>query len=196
MNTLQERLAFALPGPHHRGFYKEVASLCEVSGPTVTAWFKKPEKVATISRANAEKLCCKYQLQVQPQWLAEGTGPRDLINDQPHAQSTEPAKVSPSASTLPEALALVATALSSATPEKRRALLEVLVAYAANPQAEGGSLSYLQAELEKSATQAQHQGLPLAEQAGPAIETRVFAGKPPSTDQNINPHTTGVFSSK
>lgn len=168
MNTLQERLAFVLPGPHQRGFYKEVADLCEVSGPTVTAWFKKPEKVATISRANAEKLCCKYRLQVQPQWLAEGTGPRDLTNDQPYAQSTEPAKVSPSAPTLPEALALVAAALSSVPAEKRQTLLGVLTTYASDPVNESNALAYLQGELEK------------AHKLSPSIDpTTIPVGHPP-----------------
>ncbi|WP_416402055.1 LexA family protein [Alicycliphilus denitrificans] len=75
MKTLQERMALAFPLPRKWGLSAEIARLCGVSGPTVTAWFNKPEKVATLERANAEKLCQKYGLKYSPRWLAEGEGP-------------------------------------------------------------------------------------------------------------------------
>ena len=75
MKTLQERMALAFPLPRKWGLFAEIARLCGVSGPTVTAWFNKPEKVATLERANAEKLCQKYGLKYSPRWLAEGEGP-------------------------------------------------------------------------------------------------------------------------
>jgi len=74
MKTLQERFAIAFPPPHRRGLMAEIARVCSVSGPTVTAWFRRPEKVSTIERANAEKLCRHFKLNLSPEWLAEGTG--------------------------------------------------------------------------------------------------------------------------
>lgn len=74
--NLQQRMTVAFPPPHRRGLYADIARLCEVSAPTVTAWFNKPEKVGTIERANAEKLCAAYGLELSPEWLAEGTGPQ------------------------------------------------------------------------------------------------------------------------
>lgn len=74
--NLQQRMAVAFPPPHRRGLYADIARLCEVSAPTVTAWFNKPEKVGTIERANAEKLCAAFSLEIAPEWLAEGTGPQ------------------------------------------------------------------------------------------------------------------------
>lgn len=57
--NLQQRMAFP---PPQSGLCYDIARLCEVSAPTVTAWFSKPEKVGTIERANAEKLCAAYGL--------------------------------------------------------------------------------------------------------------------------------------
>lgn len=74
--NLQQRMAVAFPPPHRRGLYAEIARLCEVSAPTVTAWFNKPEKVGTIERSAAERLCAAFSLEVAPEWLAEGTGPQ------------------------------------------------------------------------------------------------------------------------
>lgn len=78
MSNLQERLAIAFPTPRRRGLSAEIARVCGVSSPTVTAWFNKPDKVATIERANAEKICRAFGLDLSPEWLAEGTGPRTL----------------------------------------------------------------------------------------------------------------------
>lgn len=72
--NLQQRMAVAFPPPHRRGLYAEIARLCGVSAPTVTAWFNKPEKVATIDRANAEKICARYDLEISPAWLSDGLG--------------------------------------------------------------------------------------------------------------------------
>ncbi|MDZ7863362.1 S24 family peptidase [Acidovorax sp.] len=76
MTTLQNRLAEMFPEPHPRGFKTGVASLCGVTPASVSNWFGNPEKVATISRENAEKLVSNYRLAVSPAWLAEGKGPK------------------------------------------------------------------------------------------------------------------------
>lgn len=76
--NLQQRMAVAFPPPHRRGLYAEIARLCGVSPPTVTAWFSKPEKVATIDRINAEKICARYDLEISPAWLSEGLGQQAL----------------------------------------------------------------------------------------------------------------------
>lgn len=86
MKTLQERMALAFPLPHKWGLFAEIARLCGVSSPTVTAWFNKPEKVATLERANAEKLCQAYGLKYSPRWLAEGEGPM-LVAAAAHEES-------------------------------------------------------------------------------------------------------------
>lgn len=78
MTTIQERLHEVFPPPLERGLMASIAKECEVSRPTVSAWFKNPEKVATISRTNAEKICAKFSLTVSPAWLAEGIGPKEL----------------------------------------------------------------------------------------------------------------------
>jgi hypothetical protein len=75
MPTLQERFALVFPPPQQRGLLAEIARTCEVSSPTVTAWFRTPEKVASIERSNAEKICAKFAPAISPAWLAEGTGP-------------------------------------------------------------------------------------------------------------------------
>ncbi len=62
----------------------------------------------------------------------------------------------PSEPTLPEALELVANALSSVPAEKRQALLGVLTTYASDPTNESDSLKYLQSELQKAQKQPQH----------------------------------------
>lgn len=74
MKTLQERFALAFPLPRKWGLLAEIARVCGVSSPTVTAWFNRPEKVATIDRSNAEKICRHFGLAISPVWLAEGSG--------------------------------------------------------------------------------------------------------------------------
>lgn len=74
MSTLQDRLNSVFPAPRPAGLMAEIAKLCEVSRPTVSAWFGNPEKVATIKRANAEKICAKYAPHISPAWLGEGLG--------------------------------------------------------------------------------------------------------------------------
>lgn len=54
-----------------------IAKICDVSRPTVSAWFNNPEKVSTITRRHAEIICSAYDLQVSPAWLAEGIGCRE-----------------------------------------------------------------------------------------------------------------------
>lgn len=78
MSTLQERLNSVFPVPRPNGLLADIAKLCEVSRPTVSAWFGNPEKVSTIKRANAEKICARYDLKVSPAWLAEGLEPKEL----------------------------------------------------------------------------------------------------------------------
>ena len=78
MTTIQERLQEVFPSPLPRGLMAGIAKECEVSRPTVSAWFNNPEKVATITRTNAEKICAKFGLSVSPAWLAEGIGPKEL----------------------------------------------------------------------------------------------------------------------
>lgn len=78
MNTLQERLAEAIPNFQSRGVQAEIARLCGVSRPTVSAWFKNPEKVSTISRTNAELICAAYRPDLSPAWLAEGKLPKSV----------------------------------------------------------------------------------------------------------------------
>lgn len=76
MTTLQERMAEVFPPPAARGLQAEIAKLCDVKPASVSAWFKNPEKVASISRTNAEKLCTHFKLKVSPAWLAEGLLPK------------------------------------------------------------------------------------------------------------------------
>lgn len=89
MDTLQQRLASVFPQPLERGVMATVAQICGVSRPTVSNWFNNPEKVATISRTNAETICRHYGLAVSPLWLSEGTGPREAAP--PAAPQPEPA---------------------------------------------------------------------------------------------------------
>ncbi|KRC30668.1 S24 family peptidase [Acidovorax sp. Root217] len=76
MTTLQHRLAEVFPEPHARGFKTEIANVCGVTPASVSNWFGNAEKVATISRENAEKLVAHYKLAVAPAWLAEGKEPK------------------------------------------------------------------------------------------------------------------------
>lgn len=76
MPSLQERFALIFGSPPPRGVPARIARACGVSGPTVSAWFNQPEKVSSIERANAEKICAEFDLAERPEWLAEGTGPR------------------------------------------------------------------------------------------------------------------------
>lgn len=72
-----------------------------------------------------------------------------------------------------KAIEIVANALTTIPTEKRRALLEVLASYASNPQAEGTSLEYLQAELSKKSS-----GI-----SGPDLSTT------PTAQRLLNAHT-------
>lgn len=76
MSSLQSRLAECFPAPQPRGLKTDIAKLCGVSLPSVTNWFNNQEKVSTISRTNAEKLCLHFNLGVSPIWLAEGKPPK------------------------------------------------------------------------------------------------------------------------
>ena len=76
MTTLQERLLEVFPEPHERGLKAQIADVCKVAPASVSNWFGNPEKVATISRENAEKLISHYGLKVSPAWLAEGKPPK------------------------------------------------------------------------------------------------------------------------
>lgn len=58
-----------------------IAEVCEVSRPTVSAWFNTPEKVVSISRTNAEKICAAFAPKISPAWLAEGIGSKELTKD-------------------------------------------------------------------------------------------------------------------
>lgn len=78
MTKIQDRLQEVFPQPLERGVMARVARVCEVSRPTVSAWFNNPEKVASISRTHAEKICTEFELAISPAWLAEGIGPKDL----------------------------------------------------------------------------------------------------------------------
>jgi SOS-response transcriptional repressor LexA len=81
MSTLQERMGECFPAPRPRGLNTEIANLCGVKGSSVTNWFNNPEKVSTISRSNAEKLCAFYGLDVSPAWLAEGIPPKHMASN-------------------------------------------------------------------------------------------------------------------
>lgn len=74
--NLQNRLAEMFPEPQERGLRTEISKLCGVSPASVSNWFGNPEKVATISRDNAEKLINHFGLNVNPAWLAEGKTPK------------------------------------------------------------------------------------------------------------------------
>lgn len=74
MLTLQNRMNEVFPKPQRRGLQSEIATLCEVKSASVSAWFNLPEKVSSISRTHAEKLCSHFDLKVAPAWLAEGVG--------------------------------------------------------------------------------------------------------------------------
>lgn len=87
--TLQNRLAEVFPEPQERGLRTEIARLCGVAAASVSNWFGNPEKVATISRENAEKLIARYGLSVTPAWLAEGKLPKFSTGDS--ARQTAPA---------------------------------------------------------------------------------------------------------
>ncbi|CAN7704818.1 hypothetical protein LJR066_005726 [Acidovorax sp. LjRoot66] len=83
MTTLQSRLAEVFPEPQERGFKTQVANLCGVTPASVSNWFGNAEKVQTISRENAERLCGHYMLKVSPAWLAEGREPK-FAPEPPH----------------------------------------------------------------------------------------------------------------
>jgi len=74
MTTLQERMALAFPQPQVRGLQADIAKLCMVKPASVSAWFKQPEKVASISRSHAELICRRFNLNISPAWLAEEQG--------------------------------------------------------------------------------------------------------------------------
>jgi len=75
MMSLQERMAYCFQDTRKRGLRADIARTCGVSPPTVTAWFDLPEKVASMERVYAERLCDAFDLRVSPSWLAEGLGP-------------------------------------------------------------------------------------------------------------------------
>lgn len=77
MMKLQDRLGEVFPPPLERGVMAHIARICEVSRPTVSAWFNNPEKVSTLTRRHAEVICATYDLKVSAAWLAEGTGQRE-----------------------------------------------------------------------------------------------------------------------
>ena len=95
MTTLQERLAEMFPEPRQRGLLADIAALCEVKAPSVTAWFNNAEKVGTISRDSAERLCKRYQLAVEPAWLAEGKLPKFASGATPSNPTTAPPAFQP-----------------------------------------------------------------------------------------------------
>lgn len=76
MTTLQERLAEIFPAPLPRGTQASIARLCQVSRPTVSAWFHLPEKVSSLERVHAELICEQYAPGISPAWLAEGRPPK------------------------------------------------------------------------------------------------------------------------
>lgn len=78
MSKIQDRLREVFAQPLERGVMANIARMCGVSRPTVTAWFNLPEKVAAISRSHAEIICAEYARDVSPAWLAEGIGPKLL----------------------------------------------------------------------------------------------------------------------
>lgn len=80
MSKIQDRLKEVFEQPLERGVMANIAKKCEVSRPTVSAWFNNPEKVAAISRTHAEIICSAYGLKVSPAWLAEGIGPKELAD--------------------------------------------------------------------------------------------------------------------
>lgn len=80
MKTLQERLHEVFPPPHAWGLKADIARVCGVSRPSVTAWFSDPIKVSSISRSHAEALCARFGLKVSPAWLAEGIGQKESAN--------------------------------------------------------------------------------------------------------------------
>lgn len=77
METLQDRLREVVPDPELRGIQADIARLCSVSAPTVSNWFHRPEKVSTISRNHAELICDRYNPEISPAWLADGTLPKE-----------------------------------------------------------------------------------------------------------------------
>lgn len=89
MTTLQSRMAEVFPPPHAWGLQAEIAKLCGVTAASVSNWFKNPEKVSTITRENAERLCSTYGLKVSPAWLAEGKEPK-FLKEAPAPASPSP----------------------------------------------------------------------------------------------------------
>lgn len=147
MTTLQERMAEVFPHPTVRGLQAEIAKLCDVKPASVSAWFKNPEKVASISRTNAEKLCTHFKLKVSPAWLAEGLLPKfksasagegeTVPSGAPAVVTTAP---SPAEPTLGQTLAQLGQELERASPQTRAAVADLLSRYAQNP-AQGQSLA-------------------------------------------------------
>lgn len=88
MKTLQERMAEVFPEPREWGLQARIAALCDTRAPSVSAWFNQPDKVTSISRANAETLCAHFGLRVSPAWLAEGLPPKMASEGSIVAQST------------------------------------------------------------------------------------------------------------
>lgn len=83
MTTLQRRLALVLAahmvdGKPERGLQADIARLCGVSRPTVSAWFNNEGKVSTMERVYAEKICARYRPDISPAWLAEDLSPKKI----------------------------------------------------------------------------------------------------------------------
>ena len=73
MSQIQDRLAELFP-VQPRGLQAEIARVCKVRPPSVSAWFNNPEKVAAIDIPHAEAICAKYRQDINPRWLADGSG--------------------------------------------------------------------------------------------------------------------------
>lgn len=113
MSTLQERFAEVFPEPQ-RGLQADIMRLCNVSRPTVSAWFSNPEKVSTISRTHAELICGHFGLKVSPAWLAEGKEPKfhAFLSGAGHTPTSASATLTTEAPpTLQAALAVLAQAV-------------------------------------------------------------------------------------
>jgi len=103
--TLQERLKKLFP-EQERGFQARIARACKVSGATVSNWLNLPQKVSTMNLAHAEAICAEFDLDIEPRWLADGTGPM--------VRSAGPATKASTDVSLPDALRALGRALAGA----------------------------------------------------------------------------------
>lgn len=118
MSTLQHRLAELFPQPRERGLQAAIQRLCKVKGATVSAWFNLPGKVSTMERAYAELICAKYNPNISPAWLAEGTLPK-LLGD-----GATPAAMRPAGPPAPSA---PSGAFNAITADEQRLLDDIRV---------------------------------------------------------------------